>query len=195
MEDTVARAYRDANVMPDSAPNQDDPRRRQLEELLPRVLGWALLRLRGRPEADAEDLAQEVLCRALVKLDRFREGNLTAWVFRIAHHVLLESLRRYRRNARVRSSSGGSSAAVEFAEFRAHITTLTRKVRQGEEVGILLAFAEELDEIDHKLVLLCGLEGTPPREVATQLGLGEDAIVKRWYRLRARLRKQFGGEA
>jgi RNA polymerase sigma factor (sigma-70 family) len=166
----------------------------QLEAIAPRLLGWAHLRLRGRSQADAEDLAQEVLCRAVARIERFREGDLAAWVFRIAHNVLLESLRRSRRNGRTVLSSGDSSSPVRFDERSARITTLTRKVAQRDDVLALLAFAKDLDEQDHKLVLLCGLEGLPTSEAALRIGLGEEATAKRWYRLRGKLRREFGGE-
>jgi DNA-directed RNA polymerase specialized sigma24 family protein len=44
-----------------------------------------------------------------------------------------------------------------------------------------------LPEEDRKLVLLCGLEGLPHKEVAARMELGVEAVTKRWQRLRAKL--------
>jgi RNA polymerase sigma factor (sigma-70 family) len=40
---------------------------------------------------------------------------------------------------------------------------------------------------ERDLILLCGLEGLPLQEVAARLGLGVEAVTKRWQRLRERL--------
>jgi hypothetical protein len=48
------------------------------------VLGW--MRAMGVPQADMEDLAQEVFLVVRRKLPRFREGSLSAWIYKIAEH-------------------------------------------------------------------------------------------------------------
>ena len=53
--------------------------------------------------------------------------------------------------------------------------------RSGARIRIRLG-SEERD-----LIVLCGLEGLPLQDVAARLGLGLEAVTKRWQRLRERL--------
>jgi RNA polymerase sigma factor (sigma-70 family) len=175
---------------PDDGPPGDDPLaslRAQLEQLTPQLLAWSCVRLHGRPRADAEDLTQDVLCRALLRLPAYDGDNLAAWVFAIAKRVMLEHLRRRRRTGRIAIADGHSSMMQRMDEVSAAMTTLTRKVSRGEEVQQVLALCEGLDEVDRQLVLLCGMEGCTCKDAAVQVGLNEEATQKRWYRLRKKL--------
>lgn len=165
----------------------------QLERMAPRLLLWAGTRLHGRARREVEDFVQDVLCRSLVLLPRFRGGNLDAWVFQIARNMLLEQLRRVRRAGRVQHAEGASSLEAGLDQRPASITTLTRRVAERDDVRAVLALVETLGDVDRDLVRLCGLEALPPREVGVQLGMSEEAVAKRWYRLRARLRDWFPG--
>lgn len=159
----------------------------ELETVLPRLHGWAHLRLRGQ-RLDPDDLVQEILMRVVTRIDQFRGGQFGAWVFAIAKNVLLECLRRGRQAARVQLVDGHSSRQLGMQEIPASITALSQRIARGDDVRQLLAAAAGLDDTDQRLVLLCGLEGLVPREVAPQVGLSEEAVAKRWYRLRQRLR-------
>jgi RNA polymerase sigma factor (sigma-70 family) len=68
-------------------------------ELSPAVLGY----LRARRAADPEDLLGEVFLQVVRDLPRFDgdESAFRAWVFTIAHHRLLDALRRQRRRPRL----------------------------------------------------------------------------------------------
>ncbi|MBL9076728.1 MAG: RNA polymerase sigma factor [Planctomycetes bacterium] len=163
-----------------------------LEELTPRLHAWTQLRLRNETDATKEDFVQEVLFRAVASHSRFAGGNVAAWVFQIAKHVLLESLRQKRRDARMQRVDGHTSRFAALHEFPAQVTSMWRRAAKRDDCRELLAFVAELDPIDQRLVLLCGLEGVSVRDAAIQVGLGEAACSKRWYRLRQRLRGAFG---
>lgn len=66
-----------------------------------RVARYIFVRLGDRQEA--EDLASETFVRALGSLDRFEERGLPleAWVFRIAHNLVVDQVRRRNRAERV----------------------------------------------------------------------------------------------
>ena len=163
--------------------------RQELERITPNLLAWAHARLRGRPAADAEDLTQEVLCRAVSRIDSFTGGNFMAWVFTIGKHVLLEHLRRQRKVGRVRLPEGHSSVYAEMGQLAADMTTLTRKVAKREDLQRLLGLLGELDEVDRSIAILCGMEGQTCRAAGVQVGMGEEAVTKRWQRLRVRLKE------
>ena len=58
-----------------------------------------MVRKEADPKSLAEDLAQEVIIKALTKLYSFRgEAAVSSWVFRITHNLVLDHLRRSRRN-------------------------------------------------------------------------------------------------
>src|SRR5215207_628546 len=61
----------------------------------PRVFGYLFQRLNGNLE-EAEDLTAEVFTKVYEKIDRFQVQGapLSAWLFRIAHNRLIDSVRR-----------------------------------------------------------------------------------------------------
>ena len=142
--------------------------------------------------ADAEDLAQEVLCRAWTRRAQFTGGDFRAWVFQIAKRVLLEHARRLRKVKRVQIAEGDTARADRLDQVSDHLTTLTRRIARSDEVQRLLQQTAGLDDVDRRLLLLCGMEGLPTREAAVVVGLGEEAAAKRWYRLRQKLREVCG---
>ncbi|MCA8975491.1 MAG: sigma-70 family RNA polymerase sigma factor [Planctomycetes bacterium] len=160
----------------------------QLERLTPNLIAWTHVRLRGRTLADVEDLTQEILCRAVTRIDSYKGGDLAHWLFAIAKFVLLESLRRQRRDARVRLPQGHSSVYSALGQVAADMTTLTRKVARRDDLQHMLAMLDALDEVDREIATLCGMEGQTCRAVAARVGLGEEAVTKRWQRLRAKLK-------
>lgn len=58
------------------------------------VYRYCAFRLGERPVA--EDATSEVFLRALRGLDRYRGGHFAAWLFQIAHNVVIDSYRRER---------------------------------------------------------------------------------------------------
>src|SRR5438477_11975106 len=62
----------------------------------PRVFGYLFLRLNGSAE-EAEDLTADVFTRVCEAIDAFQPAGaaLSAWVFRIAHNRLMDSVRRW----------------------------------------------------------------------------------------------------
>jgi len=65
----------------------------------PRLYRYALARLGA--SQDAEDVAAETFARVLRDLDRFRwrGAGFDAWLFRIAHNLVMDHFRRTRREA------------------------------------------------------------------------------------------------
>lgn len=168
---------------------------RLYEHIAPAVHTWAALRLRPDQAAmlDPGDLVQEVWLRAWRKIDDFDHERVPFrfWVFRIAKNVLLEASRQARRPdqlGRVRASGEDGGEADPLARVADSITAVSRRVSRNEELGRFREAVAALPEDERKLVLHCGLEGLPLREVGERLGISEEAAGKRWQRLRARLR-------
>ncbi len=158
-------------------------------EIAPALYAWARARIRkGRGvQLDAADLIQEVWCRAWKGVDaRGDDVPLRPWLFRIAKNVLLEALRSKQKHAHS-AGSGPSTRHMALHNAPDFATTVSRRMVRDES---LMAFDENLQELpdsDRELVLLCGLEGLPLKEVSTRLDINLEALTKRWQRLRERL--------
>lgn len=159
-------------------------------EALPALITWARIRLRGRERLgiDLDDVLQETWLRAFEGFPRFdeRRGKFRSWIISIAQHVLLESARRGLARGAGQPQTDKSSLLSNCPDS---VTTLTRAVARDESLVRLLALVDELPSEERVLVVLRGLEERPFEEVATHLELSEDAAIKRWSRLCARLRE------
>ena len=64
------------------------------------------------------------------------------------------------------------------------------RLARDEQLAAFREAVEALSEEDRALVVHCGMEGMSRAEVAERLGLGVEAVTKRWQRLRARLEER-----
>ncbi len=62
------------------------------ERYVERVYGYCLARLGDR--AAAEDATSETFTKALAAIGRYQDGVFVAWLFRIAHNVVVDARRR-----------------------------------------------------------------------------------------------------
>ncbi|MEM9381336.1 MAG: sigma-70 family RNA polymerase sigma factor [Planctomycetota bacterium] len=164
------------------------------EHIAPAVFTWASLRIRPEQAAvlDPADLVQEVWLRAWRKVEDYDADRIPFrfWVFRIAKNVLLEATRQARKpDRRASSSSAGEDDRLDPLDLVADtITGVSRRVARDEGLARFRDAVAALPEDDRRLVVHCGLEGLPLREVGERLGISEEAATKRWQRLRARMR-------
>lgn len=163
---------------------------REFEAAGPALLAWARLRIRPelRARLEPDDLVQEVGCRAWAQIDRFDPalGSFRRWLFGFANRVLLEALRDLGRARPDGAAPRTQPAGV--SEIAASVTSVTRKVAREEVVRLFLSRIDALEGEDRDLLLHRGLEGLSHPETATLLGIGEDAVRKRWQRLCERMR-------
>src|ERR671930_2710265 len=119
------------------------------ERYSPRVFGYLFQRLNGNAE-EAEDLTADVFTKVYEKIDGFQPQGapLSAWVFRIAHNRLIDSVRRRPRAAHVGLDEAPEVAAgpvfadvdqhVALDQIKAGLAQLTNEQRQV----IVLRFLE-----------------------------------------------------
>src|SRR6202171_77727 len=119
------------------------------ERYSPRVFGYLFQRLNGNAE-EAEDLTADVFTRVYEKIDAFQPQGapLSAWVFRIAHNRLIDSVRRRPRQIQVTLDDapeiasgpvfGGVNQEVALDQIKAGLVRLTPE--QGQ--AIVLRFPE-----------------------------------------------------
>ena len=126
----------------------------------------------GRPEL-AEDLAQEVFLRVVRFADGFEgRGRDRAWLFTIAHRVLIDHVR-----------SGRSQAAAPSEP------PVEASAPPTQEVRVLLQRAlQALDRLDRDAFLLAEVAGLSYAEIAVVLDTTHAAVRSRVFRARVALR-------
>jgi len=146
----------------------------------PRVFGYLFQRLNGDAE-EAEDLTADVFTRVYEKIDAFQPQGapLSAWVFRIAHNRLIDTIRRRPRQTQVTLDDapeltaapvfGGIDQQVALEQIKAGLNRLTPEQRQ--------------------VIVLRFLEGKSLAETAAVVNRNEDAVKKLQARGLASLRR------
>jgi RNA polymerase sigma-70 factor (ECF subfamily) len=152
----------------------------QLVALLPRLRRFA--RSLTHHAADADDLVQLALERALQKIDQWRAGTrLDSWMFGIIHNAWIDEIRARRRRERVLApESAGEHIADEASDAPI------------ERLSLEAAFAQLPDE-QRVAVSLVLVEGLAYKEAAAVLEVPIGTVTSRIARGRATLSALLGG--
>jgi RNA polymerase sigma-70 factor (ECF subfamily) len=158
-------------------------------------LVYRLARNKGLQDADAQDLCQEVFRAVASAIERWdpdpAKGRFRAWLFRIAHNLLVNFLASQRRHPR----GSGSTSVQEMleaqpsddgqaeAEFRAEFQR--RAFRWAAE-----RVKHEFTDSTWQAFWRTGVENQPIAVVAKELGLSTGAVYIARSRVLARLRHQ-----
>jgi len=131
-----------------------------------------------REAADADDLVQDTLLRALASAHLWQPGsNLRAWLVTIMRNQFLETIGRIRR----------WDAAAKIIDIADH------RVSSDMEARLTLRDVERafrrLPTKQRSAVLLAGIEGKSYSEVARMMGLSVDAVRCHLARARDQLRR------
>ncbi len=142
--------------------------------LLPRLRRFALA-LTGRA-ADADDLVQDTVERALRNLDRFMpDTRMDSWLFRIAQNLWIDVVR----SRKVRAVAGDGLSEAEALPFDG--------ARAAESHTLLmqtLRFLGELPEEQRSVVALVLIDGLSYREAASVLEVPIGTVTSRLARAR-----------
>jgi RNA polymerase sigma-70 factor (ECF subfamily) len=131
---------------------------------------YSYLAFKAGSRTDAEDMAGQVFLRALEAITTYRwKGTpFQAWLFRIAHNLLVDSLRRHAR----RPSEPLDETFPDGARFADPEGWLVEKVTRE---SLLLAI-EHLTELQRHVIILKFGAGLSNAEVAHVLGRTEGAV-------------------
>ena len=150
--------------------------------LLPSLLNHAFWLTRN--EAEAEDLAQEALSKALRAYDSFAEGtNFKAWVFRILRNTFLTS-----RTGIAAARTSSLADHDEAEEILSPERTPEEVVIQLDNAAAVQAALDELPAVLRECLLLCDVEDLKYKEIATVLDVPIGTVMSRISRGRAALR-------
>jgi RNA polymerase sigma-70 factor (ECF subfamily) len=135
------------------------------------------MRMAGN-RADAEDLVQECLLKALCAADTIEDPARTrSWVHAIMHNTFATMCRR---NAR-QPATAVEPSGMDAMESRAPAS------RADLAFDLDRAIAG-LDEVFREAVLMCDVEGHSYEEAATSIGCPAGTLMSRLFRGRRRLR-------
>ena len=136
------------------------------DEYYDRIARYAFLRLGDRGEA--EDLAGDVFLRALESLGSYKEKGvpMQAWLFKIAHNMVVDHLRR---RARGKSVPLDSVELVDPVNLESEVEKRLQWERVAESVRRLTPAQQEV-------IGLRFFTGLTSAEVGSLLGKGSGAV-------------------
>jgi len=151
-----------------------------LVDLLPRLRRFA--RVLTHSDADAHDLVQETVERALVKRSGFRPGSrLDSWAFTIMRRIFIDQTRSGARWARVVSPADErtpdvADPAMAGEDLRADALAL-REALQGlpedQRLAVALVLIDGLSYAEAAAVM-----GVPPGTLTSRLVRGRQTLIQ-----------------
>lgn len=156
----------------------------EMETLIPNLRAYARMLTHNR--ANADDLVQACLERAIDKVARFEPGtNLKGWLFTILRNLYINDCRRA---ARWEMASDATDMESLFPAAASQINSLALQ-------EFMQAF-ERLNEAERSLLLMVAVEGLSYEDTARILEVPIGTVRSRLSRARAHLRELLGvGEA
>jgi RNA polymerase sigma-70 factor (ECF subfamily) len=156
---------------------------RLVEPLIP-----ALRRYAGaltRDPAEADDLVQDCLERAVARWSQRRDGgDARTWLFTILHNLFVSRVRQRARRGIHTPIEDASEAALVQAPAQEHV------VRHRELMKAVAALPPDQKSV----LLLVTLEDMSYAAVSQVLGVPVGTVMSRLSRARERLRLELGGE-
>ena len=138
---------------------------------------WRTARALGTPPEELDDVCQEVFEVAFRKLDRFRDGLFTTWLYRIIANVV--SSRHRRRRVR--------RAFTEMLQRSPPPPAVRTPAQIAEARQVERAVAEVLERMaprKREVFALFELEGLSGEEIAERVGCGVATVWTRLFHAR-----------
>lgn len=145
-----------------------------------RVYTWAR-RYNRRDAAWAEDLTHDVFLQAMPHVNRLREEDAGAWLYRVTQNLAFSQLKRQRSVLGRFQSMLRSSWHVESPR------TPEETLASQELASSATAALQRLPGQERLVVSMKVLDGLSQREIAETLSLSEGYVSKLWSRARSRL--------
>jgi len=143
----------------------------------------------GRAD-EAEELSQEIFLHLLAALGSFdREGNLSAWVHRVARNFAIDHYRRRRRERSLVESREDPEERLRAARDTSPRSDPYRAVEEKDLAGWLRAAIDRLPAELGQAVVMRDLQEMTYDEMATSLGIPLGTVKSRINRGRIELAK------
>jgi RNA polymerase sigma-70 factor (ECF subfamily) len=153
-------------------------------EYHPRVFAYIRCRVNGL--AEAEDLTADILERALTKLESYdaQKGAFSTWLFRIAHNMWVNHLKKQKRRGRYHAELG--SAMVDLPDSE---PSPEQDIVRKEQTARMLECMDTLSERQQEIVTLRFSGQLTNREIARVLDMNERTVSVTILRALRKLRK------
>jgi RNA polymerase sigma factor (sigma-70 family) len=157
----------------------------ELTQLLPRLRRFAFAL--SRNGADADDLAQTTVERALRSRDQWQPGTrLDSWLYRIMRNLWIDTVRARGRRDRHEAPEDAAKDVGEDPREAMHASM---------ELQRAMSAMERLPDEQREVVALILIEGFGYREVSEMLDLPIGTVSSRLVRGRMALLEMLGGNA
>ena len=157
----------------------------ELTQLLPRLRRFAFAL--SRNGADADDLAQATIERALRSRDQWQPGTrLDSWLYRIMRNLWIDTVRARGRRDRHEAPEDAAKDVGEDPREAMHASM---------ELQRAMSAMERLPDEQREVVALILIEGFGYREVSEMLDLPIGTVSSRLVRGRIALLEMLGGNA
>jgi RNA polymerase sigma-70 factor, ECF subfamily len=145
------------------------------------VCRWA--RSLGCPDADIEDVAQEVFVTVQRRLPDFKEGKLSSWLYTITARATRDHRRRawFRHLLRPRES-------IEMDRFALSAPGPAERLERLEDRRLLARLLAGLSDKKRTVLLLFEVEGYTGEEIAALQGVPVDTVWTRLHTARRELK-------
>ncbi|MBW4083304.1 RNA polymerase sigma factor [Paenibacillus sp. S150] len=143
-----------------------------------------LIRL-GAEAADAEDIVQDTVYKALLYLEAIDERKFSAWLYKVAINRYYDFCRKQKRFL---YSEEVDEQAVQGSEMPEAVL-----LRQEEKELIEFVLAK-LSPVNRQLILLKYEMELSYKEIAALLGISEGKVKATLYRARQQFQQLYGGE-
>ncbi|MDT3425970.1 RNA polymerase sigma-70 factor (ECF subfamily) [Paenibacillus forsythiae] len=143
-----------------------------------------LIRL-GADPADAEDIVQDAVYKALLYIEAIDERKFSAWLYKAAINRYYDVCRRQKR-----FQLAGESADPAIPEHELPEETLLRRERKDLVERVL----GQLNPVHRQLILMKYEMELSYKEIATLLDISEGKVKASLYRARRQFQHYYGGE-
>ncbi len=152
------------------------------EQYFPRIYKYCLRRVGSIQEA--EDLTSVIFSRALNALPGYRGGSMAAWLFRIAHNVVVNYFKSRRATIPLDQVEADAAPADELI---AHLV-------RAEERQRLRQLVAQLPDEQQEMLALKLTGGLSAKEIGQVIGKSEGAVRVAIFRIVQQLREAWAQE-
>lgn len=146
---------------------------------------YAYCRRRSHSTQDAEDLCSQVFTRAITGLHTYRGGMVAAWLFQIAHNVVV---RHYQQQSRAYQHDQPGLDDIDIADDSA---AFWEQIEMDDDARILEQALTELPD-EHRDLLAMSLDGgLNSNEIGAILGKSPSAVRVQIHRIIKGLRERY----
>jgi len=157
-----------------------------------RPLFGFIYRFSGGQE-DADDVFQEVWARAIKNINRYRQKKLLSWLFRIAHNLMIDRMRRNRFS--VSLNSPGFENEGSIGESMASPRLSPDQESGGRDLGVRIGRAVDSLPIEQREVFWLRMEaGLSFKEIAAIQKCSINTALARMQYAVSKLQKELAGE-